>query len=40
MKPAAHGPLQDITLFVSNMKASYMLYMLNLITDTAACLQP
>jgi hypothetical protein len=39
MQPAAHEPMQAITLFVNKIKLSCILNMLYLITNTAACLQ-
>jgi hypothetical protein len=38
VQPVAHRPLQDM-LLVSNRELSFMLHMLHLITNTAACLQ-
>jgi hypothetical protein len=37
VQPAAHKPLQDITLLVCNRKLLCMLNMLYLITNTVAC---
>jgi hypothetical protein len=39
MQPAAHESLQGVTLSVGNMKLPCVLNMLNLITNTVACLQ-